>query len=156
MAAKEILRRSLTMPVKINSMEKRLTTESKMQSAVLSSLSKTECTTLFWQQWMMRVIPRVEMAVRSITGSSRNGPKSIVQNSDWKDFTGNTENTPLRLDSSRLGSYFDQNKKNGTRDFDNSEVSNSPATGLSYDQEAHPYHVVKGLRCHAQHSCEYW
>ena len=44
----------------------------------------------------MNVIPGVEMAVRSVTGSSGNVPNSIVQNPDRKDFTGNTETTPLR------------------------------------------------------------
>ena len=46
------------------------------------------------------LIPRVEMAVRSITGSSRNGPNSIVRNPDRWDFAGNTENTPLGSASS--------------------------------------------------------
>ena len=41
------------------------------------------------------VIPRVEMAVRSFTKSSRQGPNRLVQNPDFKDFSGNTENTPL-------------------------------------------------------------
>ena len=41
------------------------------------------------------VIPRVEMAVRSITKSSRRGPNSVVQNPDQRDFTGITEKTPL-------------------------------------------------------------
>ena len=46
------------------------------------------------------VIPRVEMAVKSITSSSGNGPNSIVQNPARRDFTGNTENTRLRSASS--------------------------------------------------------
>ena len=56
------------------------------------------------------VIARVEMAMRSITGSSRHGPNSVVQNSDRGDFTGNTENTPLMSASSRLDLNIDQKK----------------------------------------------
>ena len=41
------------------------------------------------------VIPRVVMAVRSTTDSSRNGPNCKVQYPD-RTFTWNTENTPLR------------------------------------------------------------
>ena len=41
------------------------------------------------------VFPRVEMAVRLITGSSGNGGNRIVQNRDQEVFTGNAENTPL-------------------------------------------------------------
>ena len=40
--------------------------------------------------------PRVEMAVRSTTGSSEDGPNSVVQNPDERDFIGNTENTQHR------------------------------------------------------------
>ena len=42
------------------------------------------------------VITQVERAVRSITGSSRNGPNNIVYNLDRRNFTGITETTPLR------------------------------------------------------------
>ena len=45
------------------------------------------------------VIPRVEIAVTLITGSSGIGPNSIVQNPHRRDFTENTENTRLRLGS---------------------------------------------------------
>ena len=42
------------------------------------------------------VIARLEMAIRSITGSSRHGLIFAVQNPDREDFIGNTENTPLK------------------------------------------------------------
>ena len=58
------------------------------------------------------VIPRVEMAIKSVTGSSRNGPYSRVQNLDRRDFTGNNENTPLRLASSRLDLNIEQGEIN--------------------------------------------
>ena len=38
------------------------------------------------------VIPRVETAVRSITGSSGRGPNSVAHNHDQRDFSGNMEN----------------------------------------------------------------
>ena len=41
------------------------------------------------------VILRVEMALRSITGSLGQGPCIMVQNTDRTEFTWNTENTPL-------------------------------------------------------------
>ena len=41
------------------------------------------------------VFLRVEMAVRSITGSSGQRPSSVVQNPDRRDFTGNAENTAV-------------------------------------------------------------
>ena len=83
------------------------------------------------------VIPRVEIAVRSITGSSGNGRNSIFQNTDQRDFTGKTENTPLRSASTRLDLNIYQDIKDGTRDIDNSEDGNFPATRLNYDRRAH-------------------
>ena len=55
-----------------------------------------------WKAMNKMVIPRVEMVVTSITGSSGHGPNSIVQDPDPRDFTGNNENTPLMSASSRL------------------------------------------------------
>ena len=46
------------------------------------------------------VIPRAEMAARSLTESSGRGPNGIVQNTAQRDFSGNTENTPLMSASS--------------------------------------------------------
>ena len=46
------------------------------------------------------VIPRVDMAARSVTCSSRNGPYSLVQNLDGRDFMANIEKTPLKSASS--------------------------------------------------------
>ena len=86
------------------------------------------------------VIPRVEMAVRSVTGSSGSGPNSIVQNPDRRDFTGNTEKTPLRSASSRLDSNIEQDEIDETRDIDNSEDGDFPATRLNYDRRAHAHH----------------
>ena len=63
--------------------------EIRMHDAILTAMKEV-------------VVPRVEMAVKSIRGSSGNEPNSVIQNPDRKDFTGNTENTPLSSASSRL------------------------------------------------------
>ena len=83
------------------------------------------------------VIPRVEMPVRLITGSSGNGPNSLVQKPDRRDFMGSTENTPLRLASGRLDSDVKQYERNETRNIDNSEDGDCSATRLNYDRRAH-------------------
>ena len=86
------------------------------------------------------VIPRVEMAVRLITGPSGNGPNSIVQNPDRRDFTGNTENTPLRSASSRLDLNFEQDEIDESPDIDKFDDGDFPATRLNYDRRAHIHH----------------
>ena len=79
------------------------------------------------------VIPRIEMAVRSITGSSGNGPNSIVQKPDRRHFTGNTEYTPLRSASSRLDSNIEQDEIDETHEIDISDDGDFPATRIKYD-----------------------
>ena len=73
------------------------------------------------------------MSVRSITGSSGNGPNSIVQKPDRRDFTGNTEYTPLRSASSRLDSNIEQDQIDETREIDISDDGDFPATRINYD-----------------------
>ena len=65
------------------------TVEKCMHDAILTAMDRV-------------VIPRVEMAVKSISGSSRHGPNSEVQNPDRRDFLGNSGSTPLMSASSRL------------------------------------------------------
>ena len=77
------------------------------------------------------------MAVRSITGSSRHGPKSTVQNPAMKNFVGNTENTPLMSASSRLDLNIDQDRIDETRNFENFEDGVFPPSRPNYDQQAH-------------------
>ena len=48
------------------------------------------------------VIPRVEMAVKSITGSTGHGMNSEVQNPQGKEFLEIIRNTPFMSASSRL------------------------------------------------------
>ena len=105
-----------------------MTVKNRMHDAIL-----TEMDTL--------VLPRVEMAVRSITGSSGHGPTSIVQNPGRRDFIGNTENTLLRSVSGRLDLNFDQDKIDDTRDIENFENGDFPALRPKYDPQAHAHHT---------------
>ena len=61
------------------------------------------------------VIPSVEMAVKSITGSARHGTSSEVQNPDRRYFVGNIRDTPLMSASRRLDLDIDLNKNDETR-----------------------------------------
>ena len=79
--------------------------ENRMHDSTLTEMDKV-------------ILPRVEMPVRSITGSLGHGPNSVVQNSERANFTGNTETNPLMSASSRLGLNIDQGRIDETRDFD--------------------------------------
>ena len=57
-------------------------------------------------------IPRVEMAMKSITDSTGHGTNGEVQNPDRWDFLGNIRNTPLMSASSRLD-LDNELKRNG-------------------------------------------
>ena len=81
------------------------------------------------------VMPRVEMAVRSVTESSRRGPSCVVQNPDQRNFSGNTENTPPMTVSSRVDLYFDQGRHDET-----CKVENFAALRPKYDRRAHAHH----------------
>ena len=86
------------------------------------------------------VISRVEMTVRSITGSSGIDLSSRVQNPDQRDFKGNTETTPLRSASSRLDLNIEQGEIDEARDIDDSEDGEFPATRFNYDWRAYAHH----------------
>ena len=86
------------------------------------------------------VIPRVDMAVRSITGSSGHRPNSTVLNPDRRDFIGNTDNTPLKSASSRLDLNIDQERIDETRDNENFEDGDFLAIRHNYDRQAHAHH----------------
>ena len=90
------------------------------------------------------VIPRVELAVKSITSSSENASNSTIQKPYRRDFTGNTKNTPLKLASSRLDLKIEQDEIDESRDFDNSMDGDFLATRLNFDRRAHANHMVTG------------
>ena len=85
------------------------------------------------------------MAVRSITGSSRHGPNSAVQNPDNRDFIGNSVNTSLKSAFSRLDLNIDQDKIDETRDDENFEDGYFPAFRHNYDRQAHIHHNIHFL-----------
>ena len=47
------------------------------------------------------VIPRVELAVRSVTGSSERVSNNVIQNYDQRDFSSNMENAQLMRTTNR-------------------------------------------------------
>ena len=86
------------------------------------------------------VIPRVEVVVRSITGSSGRGPNSVAQNPDHEDFSENIENTPLKTASSRADLNNDQDRIDETRNFGNFEGGDFPVLSPNYDRQSHTHH----------------
>ena len=50
----------------------------------------------------------------------------MVQNPDQKDFSGNTEKTPLMLASSRVDLNIDKNRNDETRNVENFEDRDFP------------------------------
>ena len=96
-----------------------LTVENRMHDAILTAMDKM-------------VIPRVETAVRSITGSTGHGPISDVQNSDRRDFIGNAGNTPLMSAFSRSDLNTNQNRYDETRSEEDFEDGDFPALRSSY------------------------
>ena len=86
------------------------------------------------------VIPRVEMAVKLVTGSTGHGTNSEVQNLDRRDLLGNIRNTPLMSASSRLDLDNELNKNDETRDNEDFEDVNYPALRSVYDRRAHAHH----------------
>ena len=101
--------------------------ENRMHDAILKAMDKM-------------VIPRVELALRSITGSSGHGPISEVPNSDRRDFLGNGVKTPLMSTSSRLDLDTSQDRNDETFNKEDFEDGNFPASGSNYDRRAQAHH----------------
>ena len=104
--------------------------ENCMHDAILTTMSKV-------------VIPRVEMAVRSITGSWGHVPNCEVQNPDHRDFLGNTGNTQLMSASSRLNLNKNQDKNDDTRNGENFVDGDFLALRPNYDRRAHAHNVLR-------------
>ena len=90
------------------------------------------------------VIPRVKIAVRSITGSSRHGPNNTIQNPERRNFTGIRENTLLMSTFNRLDLNIDQDRIDVTRDSENFEDDDFPRSRPNYDRQAQAHHMVRG------------
>ena len=67
------------------------------------------------------VMSRVEMAMRSISGSSGHGPSSVVETPD-KSFSGDLEDTPLLTASILTDLNINNNRKDETRNSENVEA----------------------------------
>ena len=76
--------------------------ENRMRDAILTAIDNV-------------VIPRVEMAVKSIIGWAEHGTGSEVQNHERRDFVGNNRNTPLMSTSCQLDLDNDLNRNDETR-----------------------------------------
>ena len=90
-----------------------ITVKKRMLDAILTTMDNA-------------VLPWVEMAVRSITGSSRRKPCSTFQNHDRRDFTTNAENTPLMSASNGIDLNIDQDRNDETGfvgNFENGDFS---------------------------------
>ena len=108
-----------------------MTVEKRMEGAILRAMDKL-------------AIPRNEMALRSIAGSSGHASNNVVQNPDRKDFRGNTEKKTLMLASSRFDLYIDQDGTIETGDVGNFEDGDFPAPKHNYDRGAQGHYMVTG------------
>ena len=102
--------------------------KNRMHDAILTAMDKV-------------VMPRVEMAVRSITSSSGHGLNSVVHNPDRNDSTGNTENTSLLSSSGRLDLEIGQDRIDETRDIENFEDGDFPEIKPNHDRRAHAHQI---------------
>ena len=59
-----------------------------------------------------------------------------------RDFTRNSENTPLILASSQSDSSIDQDRNDETRDFENFGDGDVPAVKPISDQRAHTHYML--------------
>ena len=106
-----------------------LTVENRKHDAIVTAMDKV-------------VIPRVEMAVKSITGSSGHGLNSEVQNPYQRDFSKNAGNTPLISASSRLDLNTNQDRNDETRNEENFEDGDFPALRPNHDRRSHAHHSI--------------
>ena len=86
------------------------------------------------------VTPRIEKAVRSITGSSGRGPNSVAQNPDQRGFSGNMEETPLTTASSRADLNIDQDGNDETCSVEHFEDGDVLTLRPNYERQSHTHH----------------
>ena len=82
----------------------------------------------------------VEMAVRSVSGSSAPGPNTVVHNLEQGDFSRNMEKTPLMSASSRADSRIDQDRSDETPNVGKSEYGDFTVLRPNCDRHLHPHH----------------
>ena len=86
------------------------------------------------------VIPRVEMAVKSMTGLSERGRNSVSRNPYHREFSGNMAIRPLRAASSRMDSIINQDRNDETGNCDNFEDAELLALKSNYAGKTHTLH----------------
>ena len=104
-----------------------MTVEIRMHDAILTASDNV-------------VFPRVEMAVKSMTGWAGHGTSSEVQNPDRRDVLGNIRNTPRMSASSRLDLDNELNRIDETRNDVDFEDGDFPALKPNYDWREHAHH----------------
>ena len=82
------------------------------------------------------------MAIRSINGSSRHRPNSVVRILDRTNFTGNAQNNPLLSASSQIGLNIGEKRTNGTRNVQIFEDGDVLALKPNYDSRRHTHHTL--------------
>ena len=87
------------------------------------------------------VFPRVEMTVKSITGSAGHGTRSDIQNPDQIEFAGNIRYTPLMSASSQLDSDNELNRNDETFNDVDFEDGDFPAGKSSCDRREYAHHT---------------
>ena len=87
------------------------------------------------------VVPRVEMTVKSITGSTGRRPNIEVQICDRRDFLGIVWNTPLMSASSRLDLVNELGRNDETRNNEDFEDGDFPALRPNHYRRAHAHHT---------------
>ena len=105
-----------------------ITVENRMHDAILTAIKNV-------------IIPRVEKAVKWITGSTGHGTNGEVPDPIRRDFLENIRNTPVMSASSRLDLDNELHTNDGTLDDVDSEEGDFPALKHNYE-----------LREYAQHS----
>ena len=108
-----------------------MTVENRMHDAILSAIDNV-------------VIPRVEMAVKSVTGSTGHETTSEVQIRDLRGFLGNIRNTPLMSASNWLDLDNDLNRNDETRNDVDFEDGYFPALKPNYERIELAHHIVTG------------
>ena len=114
------------------------TVKNRMHDAILTAIDKV-------------VIPRVETAVSSITGSSGYEPNSEVQNPDRRDFLGNAGNTALLSAFSRLDLNTNQDRNDEACNEKNFEDGDFPVLGPNYNRRTQTHHMVTGCSTTTHH-----
>ena len=104
------------------------TVESRIQDAALLAIENL-------------VIPRVELATKSINASSGRSVYGIVLDPDRKDFSGNTESLKMAASSS-INSHKDLNRIDETRGNITIEGSDLLVNEKNFDRQTHTHHSL--------------